>query len=84
MCKVAFSPVAFVVSLLFIIGGLVMLPFAYIKSLVHKWILYKNKRKVRKLVEALTFTVTGIPILLINQVFDYLAFLRHIYSWDMK
>ena len=61
-----------------------MLPFAYIKSLVHKWMLYNKKRKMRKLVEALTFIVTGMPILLINQFYDYMAFLKHIYSWDMK
>jgi hypothetical protein len=81
---VTFFPEAILCGLVFAAGNLLMIPFAYFKSLFHKWVLYRRRKSIALLCEAFTYTFTGIPILLLNQIVDYCNFMTHIYSEDMK
>lgn len=60
-----------------------MVPIAWVKSLIHKYILYKKTREAGLLCEVIIFFLLGIPILLCGTFVDYYNFMSHIYSEDM-
>ena len=66
ICKICYLPVMFFTSLAFIIMNLLLVPFAYGKSLAHKYRLYKNHNSAAYYRNKfLCYIFTGIPMLII-------------------
>ena len=84
-CKMIYVPICLFISAYFVICNLVLLPFAYLKSLFHKYRLYKNTNGLpqyrRKLCIYFFF---GVPLLLISQLTDLYYFIKHSYKWNMQ
>ena len=61
----------------FMAVNLALVPFAYVKTLYHKLILYQHYRGSDQLRNCLVFALIGLPLLLASQVTDVYYFLRH-------
>lgn len=48
LCNLCFLPLAFVISIFFICGNLIMLPFAYIFTVVHKFKILVSDHRISK------------------------------------
>ena len=69
-----YSFVALFLSIYYIIANLVMMPFAYLKTIAHKINLLRMKKI--KGVECLSYVLLGLPLLFVSQFTDYVTFLR--------
>ena len=61
----------------FMIGNFVMLPFAYLKTILHKAALMRRYRSLNYCRGLLFFIVFGVPLLLAAQISDVYHFARH-------
>lgn len=66
VCYVMYLPLAFVFGVGFAICNMVMIPFAYLKALVHKFLIFKRKMKPKKGFQMVFFLLFGIPLLIMN------------------
>ena len=64
---------------LFISVNLILLPFAYLKTILHKILLVKSYRGREQCINLVVFIALGIPFLIAAQVTDVYYFLRHTY-----
>ena len=62
----------------------VMLPFAYIKTIVHKALLAKRFKSSNYCIDLFVFTLLGVPLLLCSQLTDMYYFFVHSYSPSRK
>ena len=90
--KVLFLPTALALTLAFIAGNLVMVPFAYIAAVVKKIkLIAKASRKKKTLpkqqvsngLDLAIFVLFGVPLLLFSQFIDAYYFLQQIYRDDV-
>ena len=80
--RVIYLPLSIVVAIFFMIINLLLLPLAFLKTLLHKMILlYRLPSKKRCLSLSLYFLL-GIPMLLISQITDVIHFFVHSNKYD--
>ena len=82
--NIVYFPVALTVLAVFMIVNLVLLPFAYLMTVVHKAMLLKRYKSSNQCQSLGLFIVLGIPILLIAQFADAYRFLVHSYSTNER
>ena len=78
--KFIYLPVALCILIAFTVSNAVMFPAAYFKALIHKFILYRRTRQYAYLNKAMFFLLFGIPIFIINQLYDSYAFFVNLYA----
>ena len=64
----AYFPVMIFASLFFVIANLLMIPFAYFKTIGHKYALYKKSVNSSSIYRnrLITYIIMGIPLLLVS------------------
>ena len=84
VCMALYFPIGLIVTAFFLASSLVMVPFAYLKVVLHKVLLAnKQGRHASFYGQALFYTVLGLPILLITSLVDSVWFFRHLYYWNV-
>lgn len=82
--KVLFLPIALLVTLVFIAGNLMLVPFAYLVATVKKikLVLKASRKKKATAPKVMSngldlafFVILGIPMLLVSQIFDAFYFM---------
>ena len=85
VCKLVYVPVALFMALYFAIVNFLLIPFAYIKTIVHKFKLYKTAGGMPLYRNNLViYILFGVPLLLISQITDLYWFFKHSYKWKMQ
>ena len=69
-----YTVVAFFLSIYYIICNAIMMPFAYLKTIVHKLNLLRMKKV--SCADCLFYVLIGLPLLLVAQLTDLVTFLR--------
>ena len=82
--KCIYFPVCFILTLVFTICNLLLVPFAFVKAFSHKIILYRNAKGTGSLISLILFFFFGIPLLLLTVITDIYWFVKHGYKWDMQ
>ena len=77
---IVFSFQAAVVLVVFMGVNLLLLPVAFLKTTVHKFIIYKNYRGRDQLANLFFYVLLGVPLLLASQATDVYYFLQHMYK----
>jgi len=83
LLHIVYAPLLIVFVLIFVVGNVFMMPFAYGYSIVHKMMIMCNDKKTGKCIllgEFAFFLAFGWLILLITQVTDIAYFVVHMYS----
>ena len=62
--KIVYFPVSIILLVIFMTANLILLPFAYIKTIVHKFLLLRRYRGIYQCQALVTFILLGVPILL--------------------
>lgn len=70
--------VSFFLSIYYVIANLLMMPFAFLKTVMHKVNLYRMKKIAG--FECWKYAVVGLPLLLISQLTDLVTFLKVSFS----
>ena len=84
LCRAAYFPICLISATLFTLVNFLMIPLAFIKSLVHKFELWKNHGWATKQRNSFwLFFFLGLPMLLITLFTDLYWFLKHSYSWTV-
>jgi len=78
--KFVFSIYSVLLLAVFMAVNLALVPFAYVKTLIHKVSLYKHYRGADQLKNVVVFTLFGLLLLLGSQVTDVYYFLRHTFK----
>ena len=78
--RIVFAPISLIVLAIFMAVNMTLLPFAYMKTLVHKILLMRKYKSKTQIVNFLIFFVLGIPMLTITQITDAVYFMKHTYS----
>jgi len=82
LCKIIYFPLILVLSIVFIVANVILIPFAYIKTLIHKISLFARKQSSCQTMVFYFFF--GIPMLLVAQVTDFYWFVKHAYMWEKQ
>ena len=64
----------------FMAVNMLLVPFAFLKTVVHKFRLYRHYRASSTLYSFLLYLLLGIPMLLCSQVMDTYYFILHSFS----
>lgn len=75
-----YAPISLVTLSLFMAVNLALLPFAYLKTLVHKIVLWRVYKGKSQAMNFFVFLLLGIPMLLLSQFTDAFYFILHSYS----
>ena len=75
-----YFPIGIFCLLVFIIVNLILLPIAFIKTIVHKAILLYRFRTMNQIKNLLVFIAIGIPLLVLAQFPDAVRFFIHTFS----
>jgi len=78
--KFVFAIYSALLLAVFMTVNLALVPFAYVKTLIHKVTLYRHYRGADQLQRVLVFAFFGVPMLLGSQVSDVYYFLRHTFK----
>ena len=81
---IVYLPFSLILLLMFCSVNLILLPFAYFKTIAHKAVLFSRYRSPSHLKNLLIFIPFGIPILLIAQFPDAVNFMRQTYSRKIR
>ena len=82
ICKFVYVPVVLFTSFYFAIVNFLLIPFAYVKSVIHKFKLYKRAGEMPFYRNSLAIYIfIGIPMLMISQITDLYWFFKHSYRW---
>ena len=81
--KIIYFPFTLFFSLMFLACNAIMLPFAYLKSLIHKGMLI-SKLKVKGLLHFLLWLIAGPFILAFSLIVDTVIFFIHSYTDKSK
>ena len=85
LCRTIYVPVLAFSAIFFTVINILLLPFAFAKSLFHKFILYKRSQGMSiHRNKFLMYIFTGIPMLLISIFTDLYWFIKHSYKWNMQ
>ena len=77
---IVYFPISLILLAIFIAVNLLLTPFAYIKTVTHKVLLFKRYKSKSFGQSLLTFFLLGIPFLLCSQFIDAAKFMNHTYS----
>ena len=78
--KIYYFPITVVVLAIFIAVNLVLLPIAFFKTVLHKFLLFKKYKGREHTKNVLVFILLGIPLLLGSQFTDMYNFFKHIFK----
>ena len=78
--RICFGLLSIVVILTFIAVNIFLVPFAYVKTLVHKIMLYRHYRGSSQLRNVFIFALFGLIFLVGSQFKDLYFFMRHMYK----
>ena len=85
-----YFPIMLVLTALFLCYQVIILPFAYLKIVFHKWALMVRAPKgqgsqsyLDRAGQAILFIIIGMPILILNIIVDLYWFIRHLYKTDL-
>lgn len=81
---IVYLPISLVVLAVFVAVNLAMLPFAYLKTLVHKVALLRRYKAKAQLQSFLIFLFLGVPLLVLAQFTDAYFFLLHTYTLKQR
>ena len=81
---ISYMPIFLVCLVFFMIGNLVMLPFAYLKTIVHKAALMHHYKSINYCRGLLFFIVFGVPLLAATQISDIYHFTRHSFYLNQR
>ena len=84
LLRVCYLPVVLVTTCIFIVANLLMLPFAYFKILIHKFLLLIRTNQSECLKNAMVWMLFGLLILFMNQITDLFYFLKLSFMWDQN
>ena len=84
LCYIVYFPLSVLVLAVFMAVNALLIPFAYLKTVYHKMLLLKRYRSQSHCKNLLTFTLLGVPFLIIAQFTDAVRFMRHSYSSDQR
>ena len=82
--KILYLPIGFCAVLIFTVSSLILMPIAYLKSLIHKALIFKRKLNMNSLSELIFFWAFGLFILCFGLYGDLLIFTRHLFHWQHK
>ena len=82
--NIVYFPFALVLLVIFITVNAVLIPFAYLKTLIHKSSLLSRYKSCNHGLKLLIYIFLGIPFLVLAQFTDAVRFLRHTYSNKQK
>lgn len=77
---IVYAMVLMVTVPIFIVVNLLLAPFAYFKTVVHKFKLYRHYKASSTLSSFLLYIVIGFPLLLCSQIMDLYYFILHSFS----
>lgn len=78
--NVIYLPVSLLALSIFMVVNLVLIPFAYLKTALHKLLLLVRLKSTVYCQELVVWVLAGVPILLVAQVADAFRFMVHTYS----
>ena len=81
---IIYGPISLIMLTLFVAVNLILFPFAYLKTIVHKARLVGRYRSQIHCGRLLLYIVAGIPLLLASQFVDAYYFILHSYSWKQR
>ena len=81
---VVFFPVMLLSSLVFLTFNLLMLPFTFIKVLLHKSKLVVRNFGAREVGEWIKFAALGVPMMMVSQGVDFWLFVKQTFNWDVN
>lgn len=84
LLRLCYLPVVLILTVIFVVANLILLPFAYVKVVIHKFILLYRTNESDCLVNAFIFLIFGLLILLVTQITDLYYFLKLSLGWDQS
>jgi len=75
-----YSPLSLLILAIFVVVNLILLPFAYLKTVLHKTLLATRYNSSSYLKHLFIYIVMGIPFLLCAQFSDAYRFMVHTYD----
>ena len=79
-CQIAYFPILLVLSTIFITVNAVLIPFAYVKTVIHKAMLLSTYKSASQSYNLVIFIILGLPILVFAQFADLVRFMKHSYD----
>ena len=79
-CQIAYFPLLLILSIIFVTVNAVLIPFAYIKTVIHKAILLSTYKSANQCYNLVIFVIFGLPILVFSQFVDLMRFVKHSYG----
>jgi len=71
-----FFPMAVILSVIFAVGNIALIPFAYLYALTHKIVIVSRNFSCRALLEVPIWLIFGVPFLVISVFVDLTAFFK--------
>lgn len=81
---IVYFPLSLVLLAVFMAVNVALLPFAYVKTIVHKALLLKRYKSQRHSRNLLVFVALGIPFLVLAQFTDAVRFMVHSYNSNQR
>jgi len=78
--KIVFSSIGIIILAVFMAVNFAMFPIAYIKTVIHKGVIFHKYRGSEFGKNLLFFMLLGIPFLLCSQVTDVYHFMKHTFK----
>jgi len=82
LCRLVYLPLILLLAIVFAVCNLLLIPFAYCKTVAHKVVLSFRNRSVSAIKDFIFYLLAGVPLLLISQFTDCYWFLNHAYNWE--
>jgi len=83
VCKTIYFPMGVSMTLVFSVCALLLIPFAWMKVILHKCLLGRRYKKPQMYGMAIFYFLLGLPILFITAIVDSCWFFLHLYQWKM-
>ena len=81
---ITYLPFGLFSTIVFAALNLCLLPFAFVKSLLHKILIVFRVQKPQCLVELIQFTFFGLPMMTCGQIVEIKQFVVHLLNWEQK
>ena len=80
--KIIYFPLLFIQFFIFSLLNTALIPFAYLKALIHKCLLYKNRPKIQLFANIIKFLFLGPFTFFILGITDLVNFVAHAYDFE--
>ena len=81
--KIIYLPISLAVSIPFVIVNLILIPLAYMKTLLHKCMLiFRMEANKKRVVDFFIYLVLGPWMLILSQFKDFYNFIKHSNTYD--